>query len=56
MPKNRLEAFSDGIFAFAATLLILNLAVNESVPLGGELRRIWTSYAAYAVSFYTAQP
>jgi len=53
VPKNRLEAFSDGIFAFAATLLILNLAVNESVPLGGELRRIWTSYAAYAVSFIT---
>ena len=23
MPKNRLEAFSDGIFAFAATLLAL---------------------------------
>ncbi len=24
---NRLEAFSDGIFAFAITLLVLNLAV-----------------------------
>ena len=53
MPKNRLEAFSDGIFAFAATLLILNLAVNEARPLGPELFRIWTSYAAYAISFLT---
>ena len=53
MPKNRLEAFSDGIFAFAATLLILNLAVNESAPLASELRRIWLSYAAYALSFIT---
>ena len=53
MPKNRLEAFSDGIFAFAATLLILNLAVNEGRPLGPELIRIWVSYAAYAISFTT---
>ena len=53
MPKNRLEAFADGIFAFAATLLILNLAVIETKPLGGELLRIWPSYAAYALSFTT---
>ncbi|HKV86762.1 MAG TPA: TMEM175 family protein [Candidatus Dormibacteraeota bacterium] len=53
MPKNRLEAFSDGIFAFAATLLILNLAVTEGRPLGPELLRIWASYVAYAISFVT---
>ena len=53
MPKNRLEAFADGIFAFAATLLILNLAVIETKPLGGELLRIWPSYVAYALSFTT---
>jgi uncharacterized membrane protein len=53
MPKNRLEAFSDGIFAFAATLLILNLAVTAGKPLGGELVGIWPSYVAYAVSFVT---
>ena len=53
MPKNRVEAFADGIFAFAATLLILNLAVIETKPLGGELLRIWPSYAAYALSFTT---
>lgn len=53
MPKNRLEAFADGIFAFAATLLILNLAVIEGKPLGGQLLGIWTSYVAYALSFTT---
>ena len=51
MPKGRLEAFSDGIFAFAATLLILNLAVEQSKPLGPQLLGIWTSYLAYALSF-----
>ena len=53
MPKSRLEAFSDGIFAFAATLLILNIAVHEGTPLGTQLLQIWPSYAAYAVSFVT---
>jgi len=53
MPKGRLEAFADGIFAFAATLLILNLAVTEGKPLGPELARIWISYVAYAISFVT---
>jgi uncharacterized membrane protein len=53
VPRNRLEAFADGIFAFAATLLILNLAVVETRPLAGELTRIWASYVAYAVSFVT---
>ena len=53
MPRNRLEAFADGIFAFAATLLILNLAVVEGKPLAGQLTGIWTSYVAYGVSFVT---
>jgi uncharacterized membrane protein len=52
MPKNRLEAFSDGIFAFAATLLILNLAVSGH-PLAQQLLDIWPSYVAYALSFIT---
>ena len=51
MPKNRLESFADGIFAFAATLLILNLAVEQHQPLGPQLLGIWTSYLAYALSF-----
>ena len=53
MPKNRLEAFADGIFAFAATLLILNLVVDQTRPLGPQLLQIWPSYVAYAISFVT---
>ena len=53
MPKNRLEAFADGIFAIAATLLTLNLAATEGHPLGHELLIIWPQYAAYAISFVT---
>jgi uncharacterized membrane protein len=52
VPTSRLEAFSDGVFAIAATLLILNVQASGS-PLGPELGRIWPSYAAYAVSFVT---
>jgi len=53
VPKNRLEAFADGVFAIAATLLVLNVAVTAGRPLGGELLAIWPSYLAYAVSFVT---
>jgi uncharacterized membrane protein len=52
MPKNRVEAFSDGIFAVAATLLILDISVGGQ-PLGRQLLEHWVSYAAYAVSFIT---
>jgi uncharacterized membrane protein len=48
----RLETFSDGVFAIAATLLILNVTVSGA-PLGSALVHAWPSYAAYAVSFLT---
>jgi uncharacterized membrane protein len=51
---SRLEAFSDGVFAIAATLLVLELRVPaESADLGGALLRLWPAYAAYLVSFLT---
>jgi uncharacterized membrane protein len=56
MNTNRLETFADGVFAIAATLLILNVdaQVSEDVPdLGERLLDIWPSYAAYAVTFFT---
>jgi uncharacterized membrane protein len=51
----RLEAFSDGVFAVAITLLALNLAVSGPGhgPLGQQLARHWPAFAAYAVSFLT---
>jgi uncharacterized membrane protein len=51
----RLEAFSDGVFAIAATLLVLEFSVpTVSGPrLGHELFHLWPSYLAYATSFLT---
>jgi TMEM175 potassium channel family protein len=50
----RLEAFADGVFAIAATLLILNVdAQVTDGDLGDKLLHIWPSYLAYAVSFVT---
>ena len=56
MSTRRLEAFADGVFAIAATLLILNVdaQVGEgSGAIGHRLLQIWPSYIAYAVSFVT---
>jgi uncharacterized membrane protein len=51
----RLETFSDGVFAIAATLLVLEFSVDAaSGPrLGHELLHLWPSYLAYATSFLT---
>ena len=50
---SRTEAFSDGVFAIAATLLVLELMVPHVEPggLGGALLEQWPSYATYVVSF-----
>jgi uncharacterized membrane protein len=54
MRTSRLEAFSDGVFAIAATLLVLELRVpDESADLSGALLHLWPAYAAYLVSFLT---
>jgi len=51
---SRLEAFSDGVFAIAATLLVLELRVpSDTTDLVGALLRLWPAYAAYLVSFLT---
>jgi uncharacterized membrane protein len=52
---NRTEAFSDGVFAIAATLLVLELKIPqvEAGELLGALLEAWPSYATYAVSFLT---
>src|SRR5439155_13493774 len=48
---SRLETFADGVFAIAATLLILS--VDGTVHEPGDLTQAWPSYLAYAVSFVT---
>jgi uncharacterized membrane protein len=51
----RTEAFSDGVFAIAITLLILEVAVPESDfdNLWRGIAHQWPSYLAYATSFIT---
>jgi uncharacterized membrane protein len=53
--RGRLEAFSDGVFAVAITLLALDLAVPGPGhgPLGEQLASRWPAYLAYVVSFLT---
>jgi uncharacterized membrane protein len=53
----RIEAFSDGVFAIAITLLVLDLKVprelHEGQSLGAALVAEWPSYLAYLTSFAT---
>jgi uncharacterized membrane protein len=52
----RLEAFSDGVFAIAITLLILEIKVPHAETahaLSAGLRHLWPSYLAYLASFTT---
>ncbi len=51
--KGRMEAFSDGVFSIAATLLVLDVAVH---PPGTPLEQVlhaWPAYVAYVISFVT---
>lgn len=55
----RIEAFSDGVFAIAITLLVLELHVPELAEaagpavLAGKLVAQWPTYIAFAISFFS---
>ena len=55
----RLEAFSDGVFAIAITLLVLDIKVPPMENIAGDgdlliaLGEQWPKYFAYALSFLT---
>jgi uncharacterized membrane protein len=55
LPLGRLEAFSDGVFAIAITLLVLELGVAATAErdLVGALLAEWPAYLAYVTSFLT---
>jgi len=53
----RVEAFSDGVFAIACTLLVLEITVPHAAEVtraGGlwpALKRLWPSFVAYLLSY-----
>ena len=56
METGRVEAFSDGVFAIAITLLILAVGIEQSIAKGSvehQLLHLWPAYIAYGVSFLT---
>jgi uncharacterized membrane protein len=55
LPLGRLEALSDGVFAIAITLLVLELGVsaNAGAHLFASILHQWPSYLAYVTSFLT---
>ena len=54
MSRSRFDAASDGVFAIAATLLVLGLAVPavaSEANLRSHLLALWPNFLAYALSF-----
>lgn len=56
-PKSRMDALTDGIFAFAMTLLVLEIRLPAGLPIrdAGDLlahvQTLWPEYLAYVISF-----
>jgi TMEM175 potassium channel family protein len=48
-----MEAFSDGVFSIAATLLVLEIAVHPPGTALEQLGHEWPAYLGYVISFLT---
>lgn len=53
LSTSRMEAFSDGVFSIAATLLVLDIALHPPGSPLAQLRGAWPAYLGYLVSFLT---
>jgi uncharacterized membrane protein len=57
IPKSRIDALTDGVFAFATTLLVLDLRLPEafnpasSAELIGAIKELQGQFTAYIISF-----
>ena len=56
-PKSRIDALTDGLFAVAMTLLVLDLRLPDafhadSAGLIGAVKGLWPKFFPYALSFY----
>mgnify|MGYP001951209733 FL=1 len=47
--SNRIEAFSDAVFAFAATLLVVSVGLEESSSV---IKIDWRAFLGFSVSFF----
>jgi uncharacterized membrane protein len=53
LSTDRLAAFSDGVLAIAATLLVLEIAISPPGTFLQQVLHAWPGYLAYVVSFLT---
>ena len=53
LSASRMEAFSDGVFGIAATLLVLEITLHPPGSPLEQLLHAWPSYLGYVVSFLT---
>ena len=50
---SRMEAFSDGVFSIAATLLVLEIALDPPGTALEQVLHAWPAYLGYVISFLT---
>lgn len=53
LTKSRMEALSDGVLAFAMTLLVVDLALRPPGSPVHQFFAAWPSYLTYLISFLT---
>jgi TMEM175 potassium channel family protein len=53
LSTSRMEAFSDGVFSIAATLLVLDIALHPPGTAFEQLLHAWPAYLGYLISFLT---
>ena len=53
LSTTRMEAFSDGVFSIAATLLVLDIALHPPGTALEQVLKAWPFYFAYVISFLT---
>jgi len=53
LSSSRMEAFSDGVFSIAATLLVLDITLHPSGTPLEQVLHAWPAYLGYAISFLT---
>ncbi|MHB0754099.1 TMEM175 family protein [Polaribacter sp. M15] len=47
--KNKLKALSDGVFAFAATLMVVNIGANTNIT---SFKEELPNFVSFGVSFF----